>query len=268
MTANTSSSNSAKTATYCAVCNYEALFSSKLTRHQKTDKHKLNVANLKIAALEREVQQLKLNQANPSTMAPNSGDSNECNNSATCTGIIIQNVTNNNTITNNNNTITNNNTTNHNHVSIQVLQINDVDKTNMSHLTAQDWCNLIHKRKAASALFKRLHVDANHPENHNMVITNWQDKRMWVKENGRFVKRNKRDSIVDELERLKDEIVDQLEKIDPDLSEDKWDAIVERLDKECNAHVVSSIMENLYDNKPVLKCSMAEFKSRLACLPE
>ena len=153
-------------------------------------------------------------------------------------------------------------------MSIQVLHINDVDKTTTSHLTQQDWSNLINKKKATAALFKRLHVDSNHPENHNMIITNWQDKRMWVKQHGQFVQRNKHDSNVDELERLKDEIVEHLETIDPDLSEEKWDAIMDRLDRECNGRVISNIMENLYDNKSMLKCSMTEFKSRLAALPE
>ena len=91
---------------------------------------------------------------------------------------------------------------------------------------------------------------------------------MWVKQHGHLVQRNKHDSIVDELERLKDEIVDYLEKIDPDLSEEKWDAIMERLDPECNNRVISNIMDKMYDNKSKLKRSMTEFKSRLAYLSE
>ena len=55
-----SKNNKTNKSTYCcALCNFESQIASKLSRHEKSDKHKLNMAKQKIAALEQEVSQLK-----------------------------------------------------------------------------------------------------------------------------------------------------------------------------------------------------------------
>ena len=101
------------------------------------------------------------------------------------------NTTNNNTT--NNNTTNNNNTINNNQKQIihQHIQINAFGKENYDYLLNENnQLRIMLQRKDAfmQKLIESVHFNEDHPENHNIMMTNLQSKHVMIHDGTKFVK--------------------------------------------------------------------------------
>jgi hypothetical protein len=98
---------------------------------------------------------------------------------------------NNSTVTNSNNTNTNSTVNSHN-----TIIINNFGYENISYLTPelieQCTCRL---PDGLQALVKRIHLNINHPENHNVKVTNIQSPMMHVRKNDEWILQDKKDTL-------------------------------------------------------------------------
>ena len=123
----------------------------------------------------------------------------------------IKNITNNTNNTNNNNTINNNNTTDSHNNTINV-HINNFGNENIEHLN-KDYLTYLIKGAfgAIPKLIETVHFDPNHPENHNVKITNKKLPYAHVMKDNKWEIRDKNkvlEDIVDDKYNILDEHCD------------------------------------------------------------
>lgn len=110
-----------------------------------------------------------------------------------CKPINITYTTNNN-ITSNGDHNTINNINNNVSVHIENLTINDYKNTNDSYLTEEQIYNCIKKNmNAIPTVLEALHYNIDHPENHNIYISNFKNKTVRFKEGNRWILKKYKD---------------------------------------------------------------------------
>jgi hypothetical protein len=84
-------------------------------------------------------------------------------------------------VSNSHNTMTNSHNTQNNNNNIYHIQILNHDKTDYSHLTANDYKRCIRDvNHCVKTLICKIHFDPNKPENHNIYISNIKSKYVMV----------------------------------------------------------------------------------------
>jgi hypothetical protein len=112
-----------------------------------------------------------------------SNKSNNHNNVNAETVILNNSVLNNAETINNNTNNINNNTTN----NINNININDFKKTNFDYISDETLYSYLKKcMEAYPSLLKDAHFNPDHPENHNMYISNKKAKEAKYKEDGKW----------------------------------------------------------------------------------
>ena len=178
---------------------------------------------------------------------------------------INNNITNNNTTNNNNNTTNNNNTNNnnntlnlthvHNHITV-----NAFGNENYDYLIDENsrLKQIIENKDAfMQNMIKLVHFDKEHPENHNIMMTNMRSKHVHVYDGEKFVKAlkdqtfdklitDKRQFIISNIEDigLSDECASELrvKLLRLKLNEDKRKDLKEKVELMC------------YNNKELIVC--------------
>ena len=135
---------------------------------------------------------------------------------------ITNNTTNNNTTNNNNNT-TNNNTTNNNNINNntinnihQHIHINAFGSENYDYLLGENekLKKIIENKDAfMQKMIKLVHFNEDHPENHNIMMTNLQSKYVMVHNGSKFIKALKDDTFDKMIKDKRQFIVSNLEDI-------------------------------------------------------
>lgn len=137
---------------------------------------------------------------------------------------ITNNTTNNNTTNNNNNTTNNNNnTTNNNNINNntinnihQHIHINAFGSENYDYLLDENekLKKIIENKDAfMQKMIKLVHFNEDHPENHNIMMTNLQSKYVMVHNGSKFIKALKDDTFDKMIKDKRQFIVSNLEDI-------------------------------------------------------
>jgi len=97
----------------------------------------------------------------------------------------------------------NNNTNNTNNIETQnVIVVNSFGNENIDHLTDQIICRIIQTSPFTSVpqLIEKIHFDPEHPENHNIKITNKKMNYAEIVKNNKWITANKKKVIDDIIE--------------------------------------------------------------------
>ena len=174
--------NEEKTKHMCSYCKKCYSKNSHMRRHEKTCKHKTAFENnIKIKKLEEENKKV-LEQYNKLQ--------------ETIEKLILEKPEVN-TITNNNTNI--NNTNSHNTINIH---INNFGEENKRYITKDYISALLEKPfQAIPELIKYTHFNEEHPENHNLKITNKKDSYMKVLKNNKWELVDKKTTISDLIDK-------------------------------------------------------------------
>lgn len=147
----------------CTFCDKKLSSKFNLERHQE------NSCKIKKALDSNDITELKKLLCSAPTKKSSNVNGN--NNNNTTNNNITNNTTTNNNITNNN--ITNNNITNNNTINVILPH----GKENMDYITDEMWLKIIAKGfESIFDFIEILHFNEDHPENHNIYISNMRDK--------------------------------------------------------------------------------------------
>jgi len=144
------------------------------------------------------------------------------------------NTTNNNTTNNttnnniNNNTINNDNKIIHNHTHIQ---INAFGKENYDYLLDENkrLKNIMQKKDAfMQKIIEAVHFDEEHPENHNILMTNLQSKHVMIHDGTKFIKALKEPTLVQLIQNKRNLINGNIETLGLTIGSERY--IKEKLD--------------------------------------
>ena len=159
------------------------------------------------------------NTTNNSTSNVNSNNSTINNNTNNNTN----NITNNNTNNNNNNNNTINHTTN--------IQINAFGSENIDYLIGEHnrLRNILQQKNAfMQRLVEAVHFDENHPENHNIMMTNLQSKHIMIHDGTKFVKALKEPTFDKLIQKKRNIIHGNIEELGLTIGSERY--IKEKLD--------------------------------------
>lgn len=125
----------------------------------------------------------------------------------------------NNTINNNNKIINNNSKTINNNIDIKILQFG---KEDTSYITTRDYKQLLNKGfQSVQELVKKIHFDKDHPQNHNIYISNLRTNDILIfngtdwevgdcKETIEDLYKTKKEILDEKYEELKEQLSDQM----------------------------------------------------------
>ena len=220
----------------CPTCKKE--FSTAQTKHY----HLKNVKCIPIEIDdEATTSHVTNNNTNNNTSNVNSNNSTINNNTNNNTN----NITNNNTNNNNNNTI--NHTTN--------IQINAFGSENIDYLIGEHnrLRNILQKKNAfMQRLVEAVHFDENHPENHNIMMTNLQSKHIMIHDGTKFVKALKEPTFDKLIQKKRNIIHGNIEELGLTIGSERY--IKEKLDSLRNDDEKRKTLKNnlellCYNNK-------------------
>lgn len=168
----------------CNFCNKKLSSKSNLRRHIQTCKK--NTSYLKINELEKKIKNIENN--------------------------ICVNITN-----NNSNNYTYNHSNNSYHQTNNII-INNYGSENLSYLTPEKMMKLITPPYSSiKKLNSLIHLNDEHPENHNLMITNLNGKYLHIRKNEKWIKCFKKDIlpsiVLDSYDKLDDFFVENKDKI-------------------------------------------------------
>ena len=211
----------------CEKCNKHLSSKKSLVRHMSTCKgvHSLQCPKCKkeFKTAQGKHQHLKnvtcipINPHYPMTV--NNTTNNTTNNNTT------NNTTNNNI---NNNTINNDNKIIHNHTHIQ---INAFGKENYDYLLDENkrLKNIMQKKDAfMQKIIEAVHFDEEHPENHNILMTNLQSKHVMIHDGTKFIKALKEPTLVQLIQNKRNLINGNIETLGLTIGSERY--IKEKLD--------------------------------------
>lgn len=229
----------------CEYCN--KLFSTKYS----LNRHKENTCRTKRQLIEKDNNELLKTVIEMKTQI------NECNNKiCNYEKALIENNVSIGTVNN----ITNNNIDN----SQNTIIINHFGKENLNYLSDKDWIGLLDSGYMAPIRYaEKIHLNINHPENHNLLMTNIGGKYINVNENGRWEKRLATEVFNELLDNLDDIFVVKYDDLEEQLNEyskkrakkfmslDRDDSPEE---KEKYDVIINKLRMLFYNNKHIVLC--------------
>jgi hypothetical protein len=154
---------------------------------------------------------------------------------------------------NNNANNTTNNITNNNNITINLLPMDD---PNIEFLTDRDYEKFINKNidKIIPAMLKKIHFNREHPENHNICITNFKNSLGFVHNGEKWetiLKKELINKIMDHNEILLNDWVN--EKDNEEYNEKMNDFVKSKDDREALNNIKQEIKKTVYNNRGMCK---------------
>jgi hypothetical protein len=159
-----------------------------------------------------------------------------------------------------------NNTTNNNNIIIQNTTYNILNykDTNPNLLLDKDYqASLNRRNNCISELIKRLHFNPSTPENHNIYISNLNNKYINLLEDGKWVVKDKVmeiDDLIDSKEMILEEWLEEHGDKFPGLQNKYEHYLKSKEDVELNKQLKEEIKKVLYNNRHLIEKLMQEEK--------
>ena len=185
----------------------------------------------------------------------------------------INNITNNNTTNNNNNNTTNNNITNNNTLNNNNNNTLNLTNVNHNHITINAFGNenydylidensrlkqiIENKYAFMQNMIRLVHFDKDHPENHNIMMTNMRSKHVHVYDGEKFVKALKEQTFDKLITDKRQFIIRNIEDIglsDECASELRVKLLRLKLNQDKRKDLKEKVELTCYNNKELIMC--------------